>query len=457
MAEVKTKRMPDTTTLGEEKIPRLVLKFTSTTIAGLLLNAVYFLTDALFVSWGVGDNAMGGVSIVFPFVILQGAISTTVGAGAASVVSRKLGEGKTREAGETTLNAMLIFYISAAVISVLGFVLLDPLLEILGVTGTLYPFAKRYFMILLAGNVFSTGFSSIIRAEGRMFYSLLIWIIPISSNIVFDAVLILGLKMGVTGSALATVICQVMSAAMSVLFFTRYTCQSFRCARPSFRKAGEVIAFGLPSLVQMGSLSVVSAVINNVLRDAGGTLSVNTFAYISKIMTFAAVPFTAVTQALAPIIGYNHGAGKTERVNKTIRFCVLLCLGYAVAATVAAEAVPRLLIRVFTDNENIISLGAAGLRMTAASLIFSPLPLLAGASFQAMGYKTRALTMYSANAVFLIPSAFLMAKNFGVNGVWWAYVAANAAASVFASVMIIYSKKKQENRALLSASSLDLP
>jgi Na+-driven multidrug efflux pump len=102
----KTKRIGSpsaTAALGEEPVPRLVLRFAATTMAALLLNAVYTLTDTLFVSWGVGENAMGGVSVVFPFVILQGAISTALGGGAASIISRKLGEGKKQEAGEARL------------------------------------------------------------------------------------------------------------------------------------------------------------------------------------------------------------------------------------------------------------------------------------------------------------------------------------------------------------------
>lgn len=299
----KTKRIGSpsaTAALGEEPVPRLVLRFAATTMAALLLNAVYTLTDTLFVSWGVGENAMGGVSVVFPFVILQGAISTALGGGAASIISRKLGEGKKQEAGEVTLNAMLAFYSSAILITILGLALLNPLLEVMGVTGELLPYAKQYFTILLAGNVFSTGFSSIIRAEGKMLYGLLIWVIPISINIALDAVFILVLGWGVRGSALATVICQFVSFSMCVLFFLRFTTQSFRGAKCSLHKIREILAIGLPSLIQMGSLSILSVVLNNLLREAGGTIAVTTYAYISKIITFAIMPFTAITQRSAP-------------------------------------------------------------------------------------------------------------------------------------------------------------
>ena len=143
MAMKKNDEMqPKTTALGEEAIPRLVLRFAATTLAALLLNAVYTLTDALFISWGVGENAMGGVSVVFPFVILQGAISIALGGGAASIISRKLGEGKKQEAGEVTLNAMLAFYSSAILITILGLALLNPLLEGIKLSAILVVYLK---------------------------------------------------------------------------------------------------------------------------------------------------------------------------------------------------------------------------------------------------------------------------------------------------------------------------
>ena len=202
--------------LGKGSVPSLVLRFAATTFAALLLNSVYSLTDALFVSWRVGENAMGGISLVFPFVVLQGAISTAVGSGAASVVSRKLGQGDPHAAGEATQTARAVFYLSALLISIIGLLLLDPLLAFMGATPELYLPAKQYFTILLLGNVFSTGFSSIIRAEGNMLYGLLIWVIPITLNIGLDALFILAFNWGIQGSAAATVLSQFLSAMMSV-------------------------------------------------------------------------------------------------------------------------------------------------------------------------------------------------------------------------------------------------
>lgn len=422
--------------LATERIPRLVLKFTGTTLAALLLNAAYTLTDTLFVSWGVGDHAVGGVSVAFPFVILQGAISTAIGGGAASIVSRQLGAGEREQAGATTRSAMAAFYGSAVVITVLGLVLMDPMLRLLGVTEDIYGYSRDYLTIILLGNVFSTGFSSIIRAEGKMLYGLLIWVIPVSINIVLDAVFIFGLGWGVRGSALATVICQFTSFLMCVLFFLRFTSQRFRGTHCRCRTIGEILAIGTPSLIQMGSLSVISALVNHFLGDVSGTLGITAFAYISRIITFAIIPFTAVAQALAPIVGYNYGAGNRVRVRDALRFCLLICLIYALAAFAILEAIPAPLIRLFTADPQITALSAGGLRVIAFSLLLMPLPMLLGAFFQAVGNKGWALFLYAANLIFLVPLAAVLPGLYGLNGVWAAYVLSNACACAVGAVRL---------------------
>lgn len=432
--------------MGEASVPLLLLRFFGVTFAGLLFSAVYNLTDALFVSWGVGDSAMGSVSIVFPFVIFQGAFTTALGGGAASIVSRLLGKGDVEKAGEVTANAMIIFYITSALVTVFGFVFIDPLLLLMGVTDELYPMAKEYFSIILAGNVFSTGFSSIIRAEGRMGYSLLIWVLPISVNIVLDAVFILVLGWGVKGSALATVISQLLSAAMSVIFFTSFTCQKFSKIKLKGKIISEIFAVGLPSLIQTGSLSIITIILNRVLRDIGSTAGVTTFAYISKIITFVCLPSSAIALALSPVVGYNYGAGRTRRVIKAVKISLFAGIVYGVAATLLVEIKPEVLMRIFTESQYFITSGSEGLRILALSFLFVPVPAVSGAVYQAIGNKIWALALYSAPMVLLVPSVLFLPDGAAVESVWIAYVAANAAACLLAVLKLLNSYKKSKIR-----------
>ena len=201
------------------------------TLASLLFSAFYNVADTLFVSHGVGDLAAAGISVVFPLTVLQGAIAQMVGAGAGALVSPCLGQKDYRAAGRVTKSAMAFFYTTALGITCICLLFRTPLLRLFGATAEILPYARTYFTILAAGNVFSTGFSSIIRAEGRMDYSLWIWLLPTGVNLLLDWLLIYRLHLGIAGAAWATVIAQAASFCMSVLFFTRFSCQQFRGVR----------------------------------------------------------------------------------------------------------------------------------------------------------------------------------------------------------------------------------
>lgn len=429
--------------LAEEKVSKLVMSYALTTLIALIFNSVYTLTDSLFVSWGVGDNAMGGVSIIFPFVLLQSAISVALGGGAASLISRKLGKDELAEGGEIALNAMLTFWITAVFTTILGFAAMKPMLQAMGATEELYAYAKDYFTVILIGNVFSTGFSSIIRAEGKMLYGLLIWVIPITLNIILDAIFILVLHWGVKGSAYATVACQFTSFCMSIIFFTKFSKLIFKGAKLKLKTVKGIFSTGLPALVQTLSMSVSLLLINNILKYSNGTLAINTFAYINKIIIFAIMPFVALMQALSPIVGYNFGAGNLDRTNQAVKFSILVSVVYSLIAVVILEAVPDYLIMIFTNSGEIIALGAYAMRIIALSLPFMPLAMLTGAAYQSEGKKAQSLFMYSIEVLLLIPCSLILVKLIGVNGAWWSYVAANILTTIIAFLFIISGKKKQ--------------
>lgn len=430
-ATLRKKELP----LGTAPVHKLVLSFMLTALAGLLLNTVYSLTDALFVAHAVGDDAMGGISAVYPFVILQSALATAVGSGAAVLVALRLGEGDKKGAGSATLSAMTVFYAVSGAGTIVGFCVLDKLLAAMGATGVLYEHAKDYFIVILAGNVFSTGFSSVIRAEGGNLYSLLIWVIPILLNIVLDAVFILALGLGVTGSALATVIAQMTSFSMSVFFFARLSVQNFKGARPSLAAAARVALTGLPALIQTGGLSVMIALVNSRLAENPSALTA--FGYASRLLTYAIIPVTAAAQALPPVLGYNFGAGLGRRAARSVSAAFALAMAGAAFMLILAEAAAEPLIGIFTRDKELVEAGADCLRVIAAALPLVPAALIPGAALQATGRKSAATLLYAAAPVsFLVFFALfgLLPEN---SSVLWASPAAYAfsalaSAAVFA-------------------------
>jgi Na+-driven multidrug efflux pump len=205
--------------LGTKKIGKLLLEMSSQTTFSLLVYAIYSITDTYFLSVGINSLAAAGASIISPVLIALGAVATTVGAGGASVVSRALGEGNEEKASRTVANTFLIFWATALTITVLGSLLIKPVVYLLGATESIAPYAITYGRIIFLGAITSTGFSAIIRADGNIRYSTAIWIIPVSANLVLCWLFIMVLRTGVAGAALATVTGQAISAGMSIYFF----------------------------------------------------------------------------------------------------------------------------------------------------------------------------------------------------------------------------------------------
>lgn len=418
-------------------IPGLILKYSVSTFIALFFNELYNIADTLFVCKSIGDNAMGGVSIIFPFMLVQGAISQTIGSGAATVVSKQLGRHDYKKAGNTTVHAMLLFYTISIIITAAGLIFINPLLRIFGATNEIMPFAKEYFTIILIGNIFSTGFSSIIRAEGKMIYSLLIWLIPTAINIALDAVFIYGLHMGVKGAALATVLCYFTSFIMWIIFIKKLSVQKLHFSKPDAKIIKNIITLGIPMLLQLGSISVLFTLINKVLSVNGGTLGINTFAYISKILSFAVVPFNAIAMAGSPVISYNHGCGAFKRIRQAVNSSIILCEAYAVLGILSAFTLSEQMINLFTNNAQIISHGADALKTLAFSMPFLPVILTGGTYFQATEQKGKALLTNSLLLITAFTFILIFTNVFGISHIYSA-VSAACLLSCILSVILIY-------------------
>lgn len=437
--------MPDKALKTEEmrtkSIPRLILKYSVSTFFALFFNELYNIVDTIFVSRGVGDNAMGGVSIIFPFMLVQGAISQTIGAGSATIISKLLGKRNYEKAGNVTFNAMAAFYTVSTIITILGLIFINPLLRLFGATEEIMPFAKEYFTIILLGNVFSTSFSSIIRAEGKMIYSLLIWLIPTAVNILLDAVFIYGLHMGVKGAALATVICYFTSFLMWIIFIKKLSVQNLKKLKFEFKIIKDIISLGIPMLLQLGSISVLFTFINKILSVSGGTLGINTFAYVSKVLSFAIVPFNAVTAAVSPIISYNHGAKAIKRLSNAFNSSIFICEAYALLGIIGAFKVSEYILRIFTDNAQIIEQGVMALKALALAMPFLPVTLTAGTYFQATEQKANALILNCFLLISAFASILIFTAAFGIESIYYSVTAACILSCTVSVILKIKSSK----------------
>lgn len=275
-----------------------------------------------------------------------------------------------------------------------------------------------------------------------MDYSLWIWLLPTGVNLLLDWLLIYRLHLGIAGAAWATVIAQAASFCMSVLFFTRFSCQQFRGVRADCATVWRILTLGLPTLVQMGSLSVVLVVMNGLLAPRAGTVGVAAFGYVSRLAEFALAPFSALCLAAAPIIGSSYGAGLHSRVRQTVVRTVQLGLVYAVVAVAVCYALSGALLGIFTRDPAIVQFGTHCLRRLAPALLFLPPVLTVSAYFQSVNRAKSALVTAGALPLCLCVGACLAAP-LGIGAVWWAVPIAAAVCAVFCGALYGLDGKRQ--------------
>ncbi len=409
--------------LGTEKIGKLLLEMSSQTTLSLLVYAIYSITDTYFLSVGINSLAAAGASIIAPVLIGLGAVATTVGAGGASVVSRALGEQHVAKASRTVANTFLIFWAAAITITILGAVFIKPIVYVLGATDTIAPYAIEYGRIIFLGAITSTGFSAIIRADGNAKYSTAIWIIPVTSNIVLCWLFIMVLQMGAAGAALATVAGQAISAGMSVYFFFFRKNRSYRIRaayfKPDWSLIGEVLMIGFPSLLKNFSVSLVVIITNNLLKQIGGDSALGVFAIVNRLYSALSLPHTGIVQGMQPLVGYNFGRKRFERVWETIRLSLSASVIYGSLVCGICVLIPAVLITLLSKESAIIAEGQAALRLLALAYPLTGVSMITAASFQSVGRAKDALLLTLGSIILVkLPVLLLATRLFSLTGIW---------------------------------------
>lgn len=408
----------------------------------VMLYNIYIVTDTLFVSKGVGSTASGAIGVFSPVLVFVGGISSTLGVGAGSIISRRLGE-KALTGGKTVIGCMVwVWCLCALAITVIGLIFFDALLGVLGCTAEIYPYAVEYGRIVLLGTICSTGFSGVMRAGGDTLYSTLQWCCPVLINMALDPVLIYGFRMGITGAALATVCAQVFSLLCSIYYFfirNATPCKiRIRDIRWDFGAFKEILSIGMPSFLNSLGNSFVGTAGNQILGTVYGTQAISTFTVISRIQTFATTPFTGVMQGIQPMLGFDWGRKNTDRIRRTVFLALRFVLIYGGLISLGLYAGASYIIRFFSDAD-VMRAGTPALQIICWAACAGGVMPVIQAFFQALGQGKRVLRL-SMVCIFLIRLPFLLlggiVKNISI--MWWVF----AISDWIAAAMAGFSYKK---------------
>jgi putative MATE family efflux protein len=379
--------------------------------------------------------------------------------GGASLVSRSLGARHPLDAAKAAGNAFIVFWAVAVTVTVIGLCAIDPLLAAMGASGDTLVYARPYATVIIAGAIFSTGFSALVRAEGRLRFSTLLWVIPVLVQIILDPLFIYGLGMGVTGAALGTVGGQAVSAAMALWFFFIQPNRLYRITaadlRPRLDTILSLLAVGAPSFLTGLGATLLIVLINTSLATnpmVAGAAALAAFAVCSRIQTFVAMPQTGITQGVQPVVGYNHAQGSSGRVHRARTLALRSTVIYgAVTGLLVAVAADPLVMLFITDPET-IAVASQALRIIAVAFVFSGVAPLVSAYFQAIGRPTPSyLISIGTLAAIKVPVVVALSAA-GPVGIW-ASIPCGEALSAAAALLILRHDRRTAQT--LSVASLD--
>ena len=439
--------------MTETSPARLVLKLGLPTTISMLVTTIYNMADTYFVS-SLGTSQSGAIGIVFGLMAIIQAVGFTYGHGAGSNIGRLLGAGSTKEAGNYASSSVFFGLITGFVISVVGLSLHTPLMNLLGSTETILPYAIEYsFYILLAAPVMVLCciLNNILRYEGKATFAMFGLVSGGLLNILGDFLLIKVFDMGVPGAGISTAVSQCVSAVILIVPFFAGETQSKLSIKNVFRKnredsastrrfsapdalvIGSILAIGLPSLMRQG-LGSISTMILNASANPFGDAAIAGMSIASKVVNFIFCVGLGIGQGFQPVAGFNYGARKYSRVKSAYHFTMILGMISLGTIGLVGCLFAEPIISLFRDDPDVIAVGVPALIYQAGVIFLMPIQVTTNMLFQSTGKSVRA-TLLSAtrSGLFFIPTILILSRVMGLAGI----ECSQAIADVLASLMAI--------------------
>lgn len=436
-----------------EPVSKLIAKLAVPTVISMLVTSIYNMADTFFVSQ-INTQASAAVGIVFPIMSIIQACGFTLGMGAGSLISIKLGQKKNDEASVICSTAFFTAIIIGILITIFGVLFSSGFLHLVGASEAVLPYAKAYARYIFLGAPFmcaSFVLNNCLRSEGKSFFSMIALTSGGLINIALDPIFIFGFKLGISGAAIATLISQTISFSILLSWYLRkkVICRLSIKLYGKPQILGKIVNTGIPSLARQGLASLSTIILNTMAGTYGGDSGIAAMSIVTKIVMFIASIMIGIGQGFSPVSGYNYGAKRYDRVIKAWRFMVLsgFCFMGAIA-TLCVVFAPQIL-RAFRDDDLVVEVGSVALRWQAAFLPFHPLIVGTNMLMQSTRHVKQA-TFLSMNrqGVFFIPAILILPALFGLTGVEITQFVADflsALAAIPFAVWLFRKLKKQEN------------
>lgn len=433
--------------MNEESMPKILLKFGIPAIVGFLITAIYNFADAVFVG-GLGTSAMGALAVAFPISMISIGIGLILGSGAASCVSRLLGQGDITQANIMSSIAFWGSLFLGIIAIIPSLIFLKEILRFFGATETILPYAKDYMYIVIPGSIFNIiniALNHLARAEGANKTSMNTLLIGAVLNIILDPIFIYTFHLGISGAAIATVISQMLSTILLIRFFYSDKSSvkiSIRYFTLSKQMLFEMVKIGAPNLV-VQLLSGVSMGLINSAAFPYGDGAVAAMGIANRIFAIGSYIILGFSKGFQPVAGYNYGAKKYDRLKESICVSLKWTFGFCFALAIVQILFAAPIVSIFTSESKVIEIGVQALK--AYSIVFPAFGFqtIYMGLFIALGKGKEGLILsLGRQGIFLIPIILILPKLVGLNGVIYSQPIADMLTALI-TIIFYFNFKKQ--------------
>ena len=403
--------------LGTEPIGKLLFKLAVPTVVAQLINMLYNLVDRIYIGHipVVGTDALTGVGVCMPIIMIVSAFAMLVGAGGAPRASICMGRKEPEKAEKILGNCFVMQLVISAILTGVLLIWNEDLMNAFGATPETLEYAVNYMNIYAVGTLFvqmTLGLNTFITAQGFTKTSMLAVIVGAVTNIILDPILIFGFKMGVQGAALATVISQALSTVY-VIWFLMGKKTVLRLKKENMGLNPKIIlpciSLGAATFVMQASESVISICFNTSLRAYGGAIAVGAMTILTSVMQFAMLPLQGIAMGSQPITSYNYGAGNVERVKKTFKLLLIACMTYSTLLWAVIMINPALFASIFSPDPKLVEYTAWALRIFVAVLFLFGAQIACQMTFTSIGSATNSIIVAVVRKfVLLLPLIYII-------------------------------------------------
>lgn len=453
LKERKENTMTQDEKMGTTPIPKLMLQLAIPSIIAQIINVLYNIIDRIYIGHmkEVGDLALTGVGVTFPIIMMISAFSYFVGAGGAPLAAIQLGKQQKEKAEQILGNGTTLLLIFSILLTLFFFQFQRPLLTLFGASDQTMPYAIDYLSLYLLGTIFvqvSLGLNPFISSQGQAKTAMLSVLIGAITNIVLDPIFIFYFNMGVKGAALATIISQALSAIWIIVFLTSNKSAikiRYRHLKPNLPIIISIASLGISPFIMMSTESFINIVFNNTLQIYGNDLYVGSMTILQSVMQLVVIPIQGFTQGVQPIISYNYGAGKLERVNKTIKYTLSISLLLTCISCILTTQFPMIFGQLFTNKEELLHIVTKMMPIFMSGIFLFGLQMGCQSTFLGLGEaKISLFIAVLRKIILLIPLVLILPKIFhSVTSIYYAEPISDIISALTAFVAFLILKRKK--------------